>query len=92
MGAKQMISPEEANGFLVVVYETMERMTTKDRGWFIKALKMAKKQMDVNYPNGKLDPEKAAVSPIILPADGITVPAEGLLVPGGLNVPIKEKP
>jgi hypothetical protein len=87
-----MISPAEANGFLVVVYETMERMTTKDRGWFIKALKLAKKKMDVNYPNGKLDPKEATVSPIILPADGITVPAEGLLVPGGIHVPVQEKP
>lgn len=87
-----MISPSEANGFLIVVYEMMERMTTKDRGWFIKACKLAKKKMDVNYPNGKLPPKEAAVSPIILPAEGITVPAEGLLVPGGINVPTQEKP
>lgn len=87
-----MISPEEANGFLMVVYETMERMTTKDRGWFIKACKLAKKKMDINYPNGKIEPKETAVSPLTLPGEGITIPASGLLVPGGINVPVQEKP
>lgn len=50
-----MIKTEEANGFLAVVYEMMERMTSKDRIWFIKACKVAKTAMDVNYPEGKPD-------------------------------------
>lgn len=66
-----MIKPEEANGFLAVVYEMMERMTTKDRMWFIKAMKLAKKEMDVTYPNGKPDVvEEAPKVDLILPKGG----------------------
>ena len=66
-----MIKPEEANGFLAVVYEMMERMTTKDRKWFIKAMKLAKKSMDINYPNGKPDaPVEAPKVDLILPTGG----------------------
>lgn len=66
-----MIKPEEANGFLAVVYEMMERMTKEDRQWFIKAMKLAKKDMDLNYPNGKPDEPKKV--DIIVPggSDGI---------------------
>jgi hypothetical protein len=71
-----MITPQEANGFLAVVYETMERMTTKDRIWFLKAIKMAKKSMDINYPMGKSDePNKDA--------NQLITPEQGLIVPGG---------
>lgn len=65
-----MIKPEEANGFLAVVYEMMERMTRTDRIWFIKAMKHAKKQMDINYPNGKPDEPKKI----------------DIIIPGGTNV------
>lgn len=74
-----MISPHEANGFLAVVYEMMERMTTTDRKWFIKALKLAKKSMDVNYPNGKPD-EPVAVEPSKVE---LALPTHNLIVPGG---------
>ena len=75
-----MITPEEANGFLAVVYETMERMTKTDRKWFLKAVKMARNQMDFNYPNGK--PLETAKEPsLIVPAGDIVVPAEGIIKP-----------
>lgn len=74
-----MITPQEANGFLAVVYETMERMTTKDRIWFLKAIKMAKKSMDINYPNGKPDEPNKEPNQLIKPT-------EGLILPGGTNV------
>ena len=66
-----MIKTEEANGFLAVVYEMMERMTRTDRIWFIKALKRAKKDMDMTYPNGK--PDEPVKPNLILPggSDGI---------------------
>lgn len=76
-----MITKEEAAGFLAVVYDTMERMTTKDRGWLIKALKMAKKSMDINYPNGK-QPEPV-VTTGTTPVELITPVTEGLIIPGG---------
>lgn len=66
-----MIKPEEANGFLAVVYEMMERMTTKDRLWFLKAIKMARREMNVIYPLGKPDEPKKV--DLIVPggSDGI---------------------
>lgn len=66
-----MVSPEEANGFLAVVYEMMERMTREDRKWFRKALKVAAKQMDIDYPNGKIDaPIEEKKVDLILPKGG----------------------
>lgn len=73
-----MIKTEEANGFLAVVYEMMERMTREDRKWFIKACKMAKTSMDLNYPNGKPVEAKPEVE--------LIKPVEGIIVPGGSNV------
>lgn len=69
-----MITPEEANGFLAVVYEMMERMTTKDRKWFLGAFKMAKKSMDIDYPNGKPDVPPEPKVTLIKPAEGLIVP------------------
>lgn len=74
-----MITPEEGNGFLAVVYEMMERMTRQDRGWFVKAVKLAKKQMDILYPNGKPDePKPEPKVELIKPTEGIIVPDGGI--------------
>lgn len=55
------------NGFMLLTYQTLEKMNREERRFFIKSIKEARRILDFNYPEGKPEEKK---SDLILPAGG----------------------
>lgn len=62
-----MITQSMFSGLMIQVYQVMEKMDKTQRKQMLEAIKDARKQMDFDYPNGKIDlikPEEGSASGI----------------------------